>query len=198
MVIDSLVDKNPGDELIFRLFVTDSTEGKPYQIVIVSNTLTHYETSHPQEPLTLKTFIDRRESRGIKSTAYGYTIVAMKKAEALGFHTILLVGETGNIHELGKANFFAVKGHTLYTPNENLLFGITRKTILEIAKGYGYEVIEGNIHMDFLKEVDEVFSCSTIRGIVPIRKIDDREFSTHTHANRLQTYFQNLSANAYV
>ncbi len=192
-IVDQLIKENPEDELIFRLYVTDALDEKPYQLVILCNTPASFEKTNPLGPLSLKTFIDKRESRGIKSTAYGYTMVSTKRAEALGFDTILLVGETGNIHELAKANFFTVKGNTLYTPKENLLFGITRKTILEIAKDYGYEVVEGNISLDSLKEMDEVFSCATIRGIVPIKKIDEMDFFSHKHAERLQTYFQNLS-----
>ncbi len=193
-----LIEKNPGNDLIFRLYVTDSTKGKSYQLVILCNTLAAFEHSNPCHPLALKTIVDRRENVGIKSTAYGYTITAMKQAEALGFDSILLIGEDGNIHELGKANFFAVRGRLLYTPDKHLLLGITRKTILEIAKDFGYEVVEGDIHLSFLKDVDEVFSCATIRGIVSIRKIDQMIFSSDQHARKLQTYFQSLSKKACV
>jgi branched-chain amino acid aminotransferase len=193
-VVDQLLAINGEDEIVFRLYVTCVPDESLYQIVILSNTLDAFAVSNPTTPLSVKTVVDDREHRGIKSTGYGFTEVSTKRAKALGFDTILLIGEDQSIHELGKANFFAVKGTTLITPNEYFLPGITRKTILEIAQSFGYSCVEGKITIDDLKEVDEVFSSATIRGIVPIKQIDDRHFFDYRHAEKLQSYFHNLSA----
>lgn len=76
--------------------------------------------------------------------------------------------------ECATSNIFIVKDKTLITPAENILKGITRKVILELAQGK-YHVEEMPILEEELKFADEVFITSSFKDIVPIVKIDDFE-----------------------
>lgn len=185
-----LLEHNKDDEIIFRVYVTDHCEKEDEcHLIIVCNTQKFYLQSHPTHPLKIKTVPDIRDNKCIKSISYGYSIVEIKKAKKQGYDDVLYVDEDNIINELSKANFFAIKGNALYTPKKNLLLGITRKTILEIAKSANFHVIEQDIPLAFLDQVEEVFLCSTIRSIVPIEKIDSKEFPLHKKTLQLKEAF---------
>ena len=61
-----------------------------------------------------------------------------------------------------------------------MLEGITRRTAIELATEYGYEVMQRNLSADEARNADEVFVTSTAGGIVPITKIDGRAISSGT------------------
>lgn len=78
----------------------------------------------------------------------------------------------GEVLECATSNIFIVKNKTLITPVENILKGITRKVILELAEGK-YKVEERPLREEELKTADEVFITSSFKDIVPVVKIDD-------------------------
>jgi branched-subunit amino acid aminotransferase/4-amino-4-deoxychorismate lyase len=80
----------------------------------------------------------------------------------------------GEVLECATSNIFIVKNKTLITPTENILKGITRKVILELAEGK-YKTEERPIREEELKTADEIFITSSFKDIVPIVKIDDFE-----------------------
>jgi len=80
----------------------------------------------------------------------------------------------GEVLECATSNVFIVKNKTLITPAENMLKGITRKVVLEIAEGK-YKTEERPVREEELKTADEVFITSSFKDIVPIVKIDDFE-----------------------
>ncbi len=80
----------------------------------------------------------------------------------------------GEVLECATSNVFIVKDKTLITPAENVLKGITRKVILELASDT-YKIEERIVYQDELKTADEVFISSSFKDIVPIVKIDDFE-----------------------
>jgi branched-chain amino acid aminotransferase len=102
-----------------------------------------------------------------------------KKAKAAGFaEVIYLDAETHNyIEEVGAANFFCVKDNTLYTPEltGTILPGITRQSIIELARHNGYDVIETKVSAEFAMDADEAFCCGTAAVISPIGSITKGE-----------------------
>ena len=84
----------------------------------------------------------------------------------------------GEVLECTTSNIFLVKDKTLITPAENVLEGITRKVVLELAKEAGYGVEERIVYQDELKTADEIFITSSFKDIVPIVKIDDFEVAS--------------------
>ncbi|KKU50311.1 MAG: hypothetical protein A3A96_01560 [Candidatus Zambryskibacteria bacterium RIFCSPLOWO2_01_FULL_39_39] len=92
----------------------------------------------------------------------------------------ILYTHDGEVLECSTSNIFIVKnlpaqaGKTLITPAENMLKGITRKIILELASNK-YKIEERRVEEGELKMADEVFITSSFKDIVPIVKIDDFE-----------------------
>jgi len=87
---------------------------------------------------------------------------------------ILYVND-GDVLECATSNVFLVKDNILATPAENVLKGITRKVVLEMATEIGLQTEERIVHELELKTADEVFITSSFKDIVPIVKIDDFE-----------------------
>ena len=98
----------------------------------------------------------------------------------------ILYHHNGIISECPRANFFLVtKDETIVTPAENVLKGITRKKLLELA-GSHYPVEEREVRLDEIKSAREAFITSTTKRILPVRQIDDIRFerlevSSHLH-----------------
>jgi branched-chain amino acid aminotransferase len=84
----------------------------------------------------------------------------------------ILYIDDGEVLECSTSNVFIVKDNKVITPAENILKGITRKVVLEIANGkYGIE--ERILEEGELMTADEVFITSSFKDIVPVVKIDD-------------------------
>jgi branched-chain amino acid aminotransferase len=107
-----------------------------------------------------------------------------KEAKAQGYaEVIYLDAETHTvIEEVGAANFFCVKDKVLYTPEltGTILPGITRDSIIQLARHLDYEVVEGKIAADFAMKADEAFCCGTAAVISPIGSI--------THGDEKKVY----------
>ncbi|OHA93134.1 MAG: hypothetical protein A3E02_01630 [Candidatus Zambryskibacteria bacterium RIFCSPHIGHO2_12_FULL_38_34] len=80
----------------------------------------------------------------------------------------------GEVLECATSNIFIVKNKTLITPDENILKGITRKVVLELALNK-YKIEERPVEEEELKTADEVFITSSFKDIVPIVRINDFE-----------------------
>jgi branched-chain amino acid aminotransferase len=103
-----------------------------------------------------------------------YSMMSKVKIESLrnGFDDSLLLDIDGNIAECTCANIFFVKDNTLYTPNiTHILNGITRQTIIDLAKNLNCNVIEKNIHPNELDNFQECFITGTAVEIIPISTI---------------------------
>lgn len=109
----------------------------------------------------------------------GYVNSALMKNEALmkGFHDAIALDERGNICEGTVANIFFVKDGVLVTPSVDfdLLEGITRKSIIQIAKDLGYAVEERAISKDEIPSFTEAFFCGSSARITPILSIDSKK-----------------------
>ena len=82
----------------------------------------------------------------------------------------------GHVSEGSGENIFLVEGEKLYTPSmaSSNLKGITRDSIINVARDLGYEVIEERIVRERLYLADEVFFTGTAAEVTPIRSIDHK------------------------
>jgi branched-chain amino acid aminotransferase len=94
-----------------------------------------------------------------------------------GADTPFLLDIDGNVTEGPGYNVFIVKDGKLLTARKNVLEGITRKSVLQIAGEMGIPTVETDIKPDDLFSADEVFVASTGGGIMPVTRVDDRIFS---------------------
>jgi branched-subunit amino acid aminotransferase/4-amino-4-deoxychorismate lyase len=91
-----------------------------------------------------------------------------------GAETVVLVDSGGNIVEGPGFNLFAISGSVLSTPAEGVLEGITRRTVIELARDRGREVRAGLLPAEALREADEVLITSTAGGVIPVTSIDGK------------------------
>jgi branched-chain amino acid aminotransferase len=115
-----------------------------------------------------------------KSKAAGlYMICTLSKhkAEAAGFHDALMLDHRGLVAEATGANVFIARDGKLHTPTPDcFLDGITRRTVMAIARRKGIEVIERAIKPEELDTADEVFIVGTAAEVTPIGEIDGRHY----------------------
>lgn len=115
-----------------------------------------------------------------KSKAAGlYMICTMEKhrAERAGYADALMLDWRGRVAECTGANIFLVKDGVIHTPDPDcFLDGITRRTVIELAKKRGYQVIERAIMPEELKDFSEVFVTGTAAEVTPVSEIGELKF----------------------
>ena len=100
------------------------------------------------------------------------------EAKKAGFDEALLLDHNGFVAEGTAENIFMVKDNKLFTPKkDNILAGITRDTVIAIAKDNGIEVEEKDITLEEIKDASEVFLTGTGAEIMPVSQIDDKVIS---------------------
>jgi branched-chain amino acid aminotransferase len=112
---------------------------------------------------------------------YMNSILAHSEAARDGYDEALLLDVDGYVAEGSGENIFVVRRGKLYTPDlTSCLAGITRDTIMTLAKSLGYEVIEKRITRDELYIADEAFFTGTAAEVTPIRELDGRTIGDGT------------------
>jgi len=128
--------------------------------------------------------LQRIPSESVDPTVKNYhwldMVMSLFEAYDRGGETTVVVDSRGNLIEGPGFNICAVKGRTITTPARGALEGITRRTAIELATEYGYEVMQRNLSAEKARTADEVFVTSTAGGIMPITKIDGREIGSGT------------------
>jgi len=112
-----------------------------------------------------------------------YMICTLSKhaAEAEGFDDALMLDYRGRIAESTGANIFLVQDGKIHTPTPDcFLDGITRRTVIGLAKKRNFEVIERAIMPDELEKTDEIFVTGTAAEVTPVGEIDGRKFTVGT------------------
>lgn len=111
---------------------------------------------------------------GIKTGNYLSNIIALREAIAKGGDDAILVTSAGEVAEGATSNVFAVTDGRLCTPHlrTGLLAGITRQTVCELAAEVGHPAHECTVRPEALKAASEVFLTSSVRGIMPVTKVD--------------------------
>jgi len=110
---------------------------------------------------------------------YVNSIHAVLEVQGSKYHEALLLDHQGNVAEGPGENLFMVKGGKLFTPRKGaILCGITRATILELARRLGIPACETDISPKDLQGADEAFFTGTACEVGPIRSVDDQIIGT--------------------
>ena len=117
--------------------------------------------------------------RGKISGAYITSSLAKSEAVASGFDEALLMNTRGKVSEASGMNLFIVRDGRLITPgvDQDILEGITRASVIELARDMGIEVIERPVDKTELFIADEVFLTGTAAKITPIRQLESTTLS---------------------
>ena len=107
---------------------------------------------------------------------YVNSIFAFLDAKGEGYDEALLLDYEGNIAEGPGENFFIVKNKKIFTPPlGTILKGITRESIIQLARDLGFELNEKKIKLEEAYNADEVFFTGTAAEVTPIASIDDKQ-----------------------
>lgn len=127
------------------------------------------------------------------SPNYAIGTMSWNTAVDRGFEDALLLDSDGHVAESTGANLFMVKDGTLITPiADNFLAGITRATILDLARSLGIEAIEAKVTLPELLECDEVFLSGTAYELLPIAQVEDRHYPCGPITRRLRSAYQQV------
>ena len=124
-----------------------------------------------------------------------YVNSSLAKVEALhgGYDEAILLNTQGSVAEATGENVFVVKNGVVLTPplSSGALEGLTRDSVMTIARDFGYEVREQELLRTDLYLADEAFLCGTAAEVVPIREVDDHEIGEPGEVTRKiqETYF---------
>jgi branched-chain amino acid aminotransferase len=115
-------------------------------------------------------------SRGKVTGAYINSSLAKDQAEEAGYDDAIMLNQNGKVAEASGANVFIVRNGALITPpvTEDILEGITRRSLMEFARDAGIPVVERSIDRSELYIADEAFLCGTGVQVAAIGSIDGR------------------------
>jgi branched-chain amino acid aminotransferase len=114
------------------------------------------------------------------SGQYLNSILAKIESHKSGYEEAILLDDRGFVCEGTGENLFAVRDGVILTPPQtaSILDGINRKSIIQIARDLGYEVVERDIARAELYLADELFCTGTAAELTPIREVDDHTIGT--------------------
>lgn len=144
----------------------------------------YFDTSGKNKGIKLATSTWARPSPQTAPTAAKasglYMIATMSKhqAEAKGYTDALMLDYRGLVAECTGANIFFVMDGKLHTPNPDcILDGITRRTIIDLARARQLSVVERQIKPEEIKTAQEVFICGTAVEVTPVTTIDNQDYA---------------------
>lgn len=119
--------------------------------------------------------------RGKISGAYITSSLAKTEAVESGFDEAILLNSQGKVCEATGMNIFIVRNGQLITPgyDQDILEGITRDSVITIAKAMGIEVIERPVDKSELLIADEVFLSGTAAKVTPVKRIENYTLPTN-------------------
>lgn len=171
-------------ELSLKLMVTGGEERGRMEpadpnLVIFSKPLSPYPDSLYAEGAKVITTQKTPFLPAVKSLNYLHSFIARREAYDQSAHETLFLDQEGYVLEGTTSNIFVVRGNsTLLTPEEDILPGVTRKFVIEIASLLQLEVQQRKIPFSELFQAQELFLTSTVREIMPVVKVDGREIGS--------------------
>lgn len=116
-------------------------------------------------------------SKGKICGQYVNSVLAKREAIKAGYSEAILLDQMGSVCEASGENIFMVRKGKIKTPplSSAILAGITRETVMTLARELGYTIEETTFARDELYVADEVFFTGTAAELTPVREIDDRQ-----------------------
>jgi len=188
-VVREMIARNAYRHASVRLLVTGGESedgviavGRPKLIAMISP-LGERDMQRFAQGYFLITTRLQRESPEAKTSNYTAAVRALKQAARRGADDALFVSEQGHVQEATRSNFFIFRGDTLVTPREEVLLGITRNVVLDLARGR-FPIEERPILLEELAQADEAFVTSSSKEIVPVVRIDEQVIGNGTPGSR--------------
>ena len=141
---------------------------------------------HPEAPrglplyqrgIALKTAPFARQIPEVKTINYAPGFVASRQLAGTDYDEILFLHPNGHVTETPTSNFFCVIDGALCTPGQDMLGGVTRTVMLELAEKLGIPTDTKNITLADLRRASEAFITGTFLEMLPVRMIDDISYT---------------------
>lgn len=181
-IAQDTLTRNTFPESNIRIVVTggSSTDfitplGQPSLMVIITPVSEYPRDYYEQGVKAITVQIDRFFPTA-KTLNYISAIGALQQAKQTHAVEALYVNQQSHVLEGTTTNLFVFRGSQLITPKENILNGITRAVVLELANDK-FDVLEQPIYHSELSRCDEAFITSSTKELMPIVQIDDLQIS---------------------
>ncbi len=159
-------------------YASDSISMTSPNLLIISEDVHTTDPAEYEKGIKVITYEFVRDIPEIKSTDYKHLLILQPDIKAAGAQDVLY-HKNRDISELSRSNIFIFKDDVLITPDENALKGITRRTVLELAKPH-FKIEIRPVGLQELLEADEVFTTSTTKRVLPVVQVDDQLINTGT------------------
>ncbi|MFH1321875.1 MAG: aminotransferase class IV [Bacteroidota bacterium] len=179
-IIEKLLKKSKLKEAAIRLVLTggyspDSISVTEPNFLVIIEELPYYPPEIYQKGVKLITSEYQRDVPLAKTTHYLNAIRLKPEKEKHNAYDILYYYKD-EVLETTRNNLFIFKGNTLVTPCKNILLGITRGLVLELAKDH-FIIEVRRVPFSELKQADEAFVTGTTMQIIPVVQIDDHKIN---------------------
>ncbi|OEK06447.1 aminotransferase class IV [Roseivirga misakiensis] len=180
-VVQALLLKNQLAYSSIKVIVTGGvsndgfTPGKP-QIIILNTPFSDPPHTLYQKGGSLMLQAYTRDNPLVKSTNYANALAVQSRWQEEG-HIDVLYHQNGLVSEVSRSNIYYFKEGKLYTNDDGVLLGVTRKNVLKCAQEI-FKIQLGPIYLEDLWSADEVFITSSTKKVLPIVKIGDREIDS--------------------
>lgn len=190
-ILLELLRKNNAANTGVRITLTGGYSPDGYQLATPNLIISLRSFSRPskeqfEEGIKLITYEHQRQLPEVKSIDYLMAIwlqpfIKQNSADDVLYH------QKGIVSECPRSNFFIVTGqNTIVTPSKNILRGVMRNKLLQVAKT-DFDIEERDVHVDEIKFAREAFITSTTKIILPVRQVNDYVFPGINHVS-LQLY----------
>lgn len=177
--IQALLDANGEEKAGIRLILTggyalDSYTPVEPNLLILQHPYASFPAWGYEKGIRILTYPFQRETPVAKTINYvtGIKILGWLKengGDAVLYH------DGNHVKESDRSNFFIIDdAGRLVTPESEVLPGITRKKVIQVAKEKGMEVMERTVTLAEIYQAKEAFITSSIKGVLPVAKIDDQ------------------------
>ena len=184
-IVDQTLAKNNNAESNIRLLITggeseDSiSPGQNPRLLVMVRPVKAFPEIWYTEGVKIITARLNRYIPGAKSTDYIRAIVTLQDAEATGAIESVYVNMADQVLEGTTSNLFIVRNHSVITPADEILPGITRDVLLDLLKQEVPLELRPVPRQELL-ESDEVFMASSTKEVVPVVQVDDRTIGNRT------------------
>lgn len=181
-IVATLIEKNKLEFAGIRLLIAGGDAPDGYTIaqphlIIIEQTLAPPSHQFSTKGIHLASYEYQRQLAEVKTTDYLMAIWLQPWMKNKGADDILYY-QDGSITECPRSNIFMVTHQNkLITPAVNMLKGVTRKNILQVAANQGIEFEIRDITLSEIKTTKEVFISSSTKRILPVSQIDDQIYT---------------------
>lgn len=177
-VLEQGLSNNPDGELTIRTTVTGGVNegllsGQP-SLIVMFLPLKLPPQEHYEKGIKLATSRHFRIWPEAKSTSYLMAKLALMDIAETGAQDAIYLDREGNVLETTIANLFFVKGSEIITaPADQILSGIVRGKVIDLARKQGFRVSERLIPLTEAPQMDECFATGSLKGVMPVNQIDE-------------------------